>query len=625
MDVLAPFRHMGIQKRIMLYVTVGLLVMFSSFVFLGLRSISHATDLVYQERLNIAYTTVGILERDFLHIARDVQEELHLPVSPDDQGANEAARGVLDHLSTTDPFPFFHVTGVWVLGPDGTLIAESGYPKATSTEGTTSMASSDPSTSGGQFTVLSPVRRGSPGVPFATIVTRPGTADGRSNMLVAVHTVSVNRKSPYDPTSYWRAGLEGMQPDLPTENPQAKYHMEVVTPEGTAALGIGEDERPGAVSPHFPVIQRLMADRKAATLVHRPGRGQTFEPHVMAVVPLPSSNFYLTLEQPVDVALALPIQLRQRLVLLATLGFLATLLVAWVTTRHVVKPTEQLTSSAQRMAQGDLERPINVNAQDEIGKLAESLDTMRQKLKEAYQQVEQSNRGLESQVKERTARLAEVLQKVISAQEEERYRLARELHDETAQTLSALMIALDRARDELQSAPPQSMEQILAAKAIANRLHEETRRLILDLRPMVLDDLGLGPAIRWYAETHLEEKGVATTVEVDQRATRLPKHIETSLFRIVQEAVNNIAKHSAAKHARIRLAFQDSVATVVIADDGKGFDVERLLSKEMPTKSFGLLGLQERVRLLNGQVHIRSQENKGTEVVVQIPVVAETA
>ncbi|MBI4503925.1 MAG: HAMP domain-containing protein [Chloroflexi bacterium] len=345
----------------------------------------------------------------------------------------------------------------------------------------------------------------------------------------------------------------------------------------------------------------------------------------MAVVPLASSDFYLILEQPVDVALALPMQMQQGLMLLTSLGFLASLLVAWVTTRHVVKPTEQLTAAAQRMAQGDLETPINISAHDEVGRLAESLDTMRQKLLAAYYQLENANKELESQVEERTSRLGELLRKIISAQEDERYRLARELHDETAQTLGALSISLDRARDTLESSRPHAMEQILEAKAIATRLLEETRRLMLDLRPLVLDDLGLGPAIRWYAETHLEEQGVAATVEVDQPATRLPKHVEISLFRVIQEAVNNIAKHAQARQAHVRLAFRGSVATAVIADDGKGFDADRVLGSGAPVESVGLLGMLERVRLLNGHIRIRSREGTGTEVAVEIPIAEESA
>jgi two-component system sensor histidine kinase UhpB len=246
---------------------------------------------------------------------------------------------------------------------------------------------------------------------------------------------------------------------------------------------------------------------------------------------------------------------------------------------------------------------------------------MRQQLRTAYQQLEQTNKTLEIQVRERTARLGELLSRTISAQEDERARLARELHDETAQTLGALSIAMDRARDYLdETQQPEAAERLREARSITSGLLEETRRLILDLRPMALDDLGLAPAIRWYAETHLEEAGIRATVEVDQPLRRLPQHLEVSLFRMVQEAVNNIVRHSGARHACIRLAFRDSVAMVRVSDDGHGFDAERVFGLTVHSRSVGLLGMQERVRLLNGKVTVESHPDTGTTIEIEIPI-----
>lgn len=158
---------------------------------------------------------------------------------------------------------------------------------------------------------------------------------------------------------------------------------------------------------------------------------------------------------------------------------------------------------------------------------------------------------------------------------------------------------------------------------MATRLLEETRRLILDLRPMALDDLGLAPAIRWYAETHLEDQGVETRVEVDQPTRRLPKHVEVSVFRVAQEAVNNIIKHAHARHARIRLVFRERAARVVVSDDGQGFEPAMTLGHNGAATSVGLAGMQERVRLLNGRLRIRSQPGRGTTVAVDIPIVQD--
>ncbi len=614
--MIGRFDRLGIQARIMLYVTVGLAVMFGGFASLGFRSVGEATQLVYEERLSTAYTTAGILERDSLHIARDTGEELTDLPTGDEEQLKLATRRLLSHLSNTDPFPFFRISGAWVLTSAGVVMAAAGEPGIGSSEQIAKVVSAASDVGESGFVIVPAVGTRSTGVPFATTVIPLARRAGPA-LLVAVHAVSINSRAAYVPATYWQTA-SGFTTAATRGTPETSYHMEVVGPDGVTVLGVGEDERPGEVSRHLPAIRGIMAQRGAATIVHEPSQGDAFSAHVMAVVPLGSSPFYVILEQPTDVALSLPTELRRSVSLAATLGFLAALVLAWITTRHVTRPTEQLTMAAQRMARGDLESPITVSAQDEVGRLAENLDAMRRQLRDAYRQVSRANERLEVQVAERTARLSDLLGKVISAQEEERSRLARELHDETAQTIGALSIALDRARHGLGDAPPEAVDQLQEAQDIVKRLLAETRRLILDLRPMALEDLGLVPAIRWYAETHLHEQGVTTTIEMDQPAVRLPPHLEVALFRIAQEAINNIAKHARAQRATIRLVFWDAAVRISVSDDGKGFDVDRVLASA--EGNVGLMGMQERSRLLSGRMDIRSGEGKGTQVTVEVPI-----
>jgi signal transduction histidine kinase len=586
--------RIGLQQRIMAYVILGLVLIFGSVAFVGLQSIQQATALVYQQRLTLAYTISSTLMSDFRQVDGDAREEQFGLASPDAAERTQATNRLLSHFNHVDPFRFFSVTGLWVLSADGDVLAAAGSPMPPMDTINTDMFLA------GDFQVVPPFDPTDRNA-FGAIV---GHLSG--NVLVVVHAQAANSTRDFQPAPDALQGVDG-------------YHLEVVGRDGRVALGIGNDERPGDMSYHFPMIQPLMGRREAATILHQPGAGDTFEPHVMAVVPVSGTAFYLVLEQPADVALALPIQLEHWLVVLTLIGFLAALALAWITTRHVVRPTQQLTAAALRMAGGDLESPVRITAEDEVGRLARSLESMRQQLRSAYQQLAGANRVLEAQVRERTAQLSRVLQKIISAQEDERARLARELHDETAQTLGALTIALDRARDELDGAHPQTVEQLAEARVMAASLLEETRRIILDLRPLALDDLGLAPAIRWYAESHLDEQGIKTVVEVDQPTRRLPKHVEVSVFRVVQEAANNIVKHARARHVRIRLICRERLAKVVVADDGQGFDT----ASAPPARSVGLAGMQERVRLLNGCMRIRSQPGKGTTIAVQIPIVEE--
>jgi signal transduction histidine kinase len=615
--------RLGLQRRIMLYVTLGLAAMFGTLAFLGLGAIDEATRLVFQERLSTAYTTAGIIERDFGRIATDVQETSRvLSTTIGSSGSRLRAAELLEHFARADPSPFFQVSGIWLLDPAGHVVDTAGVPIASETlrSRVAGLVSSHPES----YAVLRAIAAVPGAVAFATVLVR---ISGVSPSIALVHTTSVNSSADYIPASYGRGTLSS----LPTPEGGAveSYHLDVIDSDGMAVLGVGSDEKPGRLSKHYPAIRSLMSTGSAAALLHEPVPNNQFEPHVMAVVPLARSPFYVVLEQPVDVALALPLRLREQLLVAISVGFVGALIVAWITTRHVVKPTEELTSAAERMAGGDLASPIRVAAQDEIAELAESLEAMRRRLRAAYEAVEETNKDLELRVKERTERLGHVLRQTISAQEDERRRLARELHDETAQTIAALSIALDRARDGLVGADPEASSQIGQAKELSSRLLTETRRLILGLRPTLLDDMGLLPAIRWYAESHLGEKGIAVTIEEEEEvaepAERLPAHIEVALFRVVQEAIANVARHSRAKRVDVRLSQRAGEVVVTVADDGIGFDVARVLGQTGPTESVGLLGMQERARLLGGRLEIVSHAGGGTQIRVEVPLADEAA
>ncbi len=607
------FQRIGLQRRIMLYVTLGLAVMFGTLAFLGLAAIDEATRLVFQERLSTAYTTAGIIERDFARIATDVQQTSRELTAVSGPGGPGLAADLLEHFARANRYPFFEVSGIWLLDPAGDVVDAAGLPvPADVPQGAANeLVTTHPE----PYAVVRPIAPAPGAFAFATVLVR---MSGVPAAVALVHTTSVNGTADYIPATYGRAA--GPVAASPQGDAAESYHLEVVDPDGTAVLGVGKDEVPGQPSRHFPAIRNLMASGSAAALLHEPGPNDGFEPHVMAVVPLSDSPFYVVLEQPVDVALALPHRLRERLLLATIAGFLASLVVAWITTRRVVKPTEELTDAAKRMASGDLASPVSVAAQDEIGQLAESLEAMRQRLRAAYEAVEKTNKDLEVRVSERTERLGQVLRQTISAQEDERRRLARELHDETAQTIAALSIALDRARDGFAGAGPEAISQIGQAKLLSSRLLAETRRLILGLRPTVLDDMGLLPAIRWYAESYLGDKGIEVNVEAAVPVPRLPAHIEVALFRIVQEALANVAKHSHASHVDVRLTNDEREITVTVADDGSGFDVARALGRAGPTESVGLLGMQERARLLGGRLEIRSRDGSGTLVRVEVPL-----
>ena len=379
-----------------------------------------------------------------------------------------------------------------------------------------------------------------------------------------------------------------------------------------------ESEQPGAVSSHFAIAEPLLSDRSSGAMLHDVDAESPRPDHIMAVVPLKAAPFSLILEEDEDIALALPIQLRDELLVFGGVGFLVTLGVAWFTTRRVARPARALADAARQIAAGDLSRPVTVNAQDEIHSLARDFETMRQRLKSARDDIARSNAELEQRVHDRTAELEEVLGKLVSAQEEERTRLARELHDETAQGLAALLLALDTMRDSFPDDAEEGRQRIDQAKALASGLLAETRRLIFALRPSVLDHFGLVAAIRAVAEDELEKKGLEFSFEHRGINERLPDYLEVTLFRIAQEAINNVARHAEAQHVVVTLDRDDEEVRLTISDDGRGFDSGDG-RPETESRHFGLVGMKERAVLLGGRTKITSAPGRGTTVEAHIP------
>ncbi|MBI2304250.1 MAG: GAF domain-containing protein [Chloroflexi bacterium] len=211
----------------------------------------------------------------------------------------------------------------------------------------------------------------------------------------------------------------------------------------------------------------------------------------------------------------------------------------------------------------------------------------------------------------------QLLGQTIAAQEEERRRIARELHDSLAQIVTGLTINLEALA---KTAPETTKEGIDKSRAAAASALDELRRLIVELRPSVLDDLGLVPAIRWYAEKRLLESGVAVEFSAAGFEKRLPGELETTIFRTLQEAINNVAKHAQARQAKIALRVYDSMVQVTVEDDGRGFDTQVMNISPIVTGHWGLVGMKERVALLGGTVTIWSQPGRGTKVTLDIPI-----
>jgi signal transduction histidine kinase len=273
----------------------------------------------------------------------------------------------------------------------------------------------------------------------------------------------------------------------------------------------------------------------------------------------------------------------------------------------VSRPLLSLTHAAEQIAGGDLSGRIE-GGSDEIGRLGTALEHMRLRLRESIEASARANEELELRVEERTLQLQRLLGKVISAQEDERRRVARELHDETSQLLAALSMAIH--------AGPAA---VASPVDLLNRLQEGVHRLIVNLRPAVLDDLGLAAAIQMLADTQLRRGGIAVRCELsDLEEQRLLPAIETAVFRIVQEAILNIVRHSGATTVLIQAGRDGAHVWVEIEDDGNGFDLAAIRPDGESLRGIGILGMRERAELLGGRLTIDSAPGQGTRVKVHI-------
>ena len=321
-------------------------------------------------------------------------------------------------------------------------------------------------------------------------------------------------------------------------------------------------------------------------------------------------------------------------------GFFAMILISVLTafllwvglSRSIVKPIHALSEAAQRIGKGNLAEPVAVRSSDEIGTLARSFEDMRTKLLGSRESIIKHAADLENRVTERTQDLQEsreklslLLLKVISAQEEERKRIARELHDETSQALNAILISLDTLSLSLSGNLEMSGDIRRVREYCTATLHG-LHQMIKDLRPPVLDDLGLESAIRWVMDRHLGERGVnchfrlqgSCNLRDEDLGIFNCREIELILFRVIQEAVINISKYAHAENVFVSLIFRGSYIEVEIEDDGVGFDAKKVLSAL--DSGFGLIGMKERISLLDGRLTICSTPGGGTQISAYVPV-----
>lgn len=260
-------------------------------------------------------------------------------------------------------------------------------------------------------------------------------------------------------------------------------------------------------------------------------------------------------------------------------------------------------------------------------------EALRSEIRErtrAQRELHELNQRLEATVAARTAdltrsnaelghakeRLQELSLRLIDAQEQERARIGRELHDETGQLLTALRMQLDEL-------PQQDSAALHACKQLVGRTVEQTRRLALNLRPAVLDDLGLDAALEWMLEQQAAPAGWSASYHGGIGEQRFRKEVETACFRIAQEALTNVARHAGATEVSVSVVMKAERLVLTVSDNGRGFELARYQSPQERMKHFGLMSMSERAALLGAQLSIASKVGRGTAVKAIFPAAGE--
>jgi len=376
-----------------------------------------------------------------------------------------------------------------------------------------------------------------------------------------------------------------------------RAHALLVSGDGRQLFKSGPGNDPANLLTHPGVSAALRGESGA---VYVPRAGDEF---VIAYSPVTPVGWALVVEEPwSDVASPLlrtsevgPLVLIPALVL-AGLGLVLSI-------RRVVRPLQQLERQSARLADGDF-----AAIEEPVGGIGE-IESLQQTLVHMARQVRASQ-----------AAIRQYLGALTRAQEDERRRLAREMHDDTVQALIALDQRIQLARMAVQKGSPQAVERLGEARQMTTALIADIRRVIRDLRPIYLEDLGLLPAIEMLVRDLETGAGIQASFSTSGPARRLAPEHEIAVYRIVQEALSNVARHAAARSANVCALFDFAEFLIRLEDDGQGFYAPQHASELAASGHYGLMGMQERAELIGGRLNIQSTPGHGTTVELRLPL-----
>jgi signal transduction histidine kinase len=606
--------RLNLWTRLTLVLTAGFITLFGVFSFVSLRVLDDSTQRILTERQVIAETAAERYD-EFLTEAYDELEKAttFAAFDPSAQNLTNERRVLAETYSRLGIFSL----GVIFLDMHGrTVLAEPAYLGSSSMYYVTSPFIAQVVQTG-QGKISNPFHDRASGKP-AVAVTIPifdrekhlmSMLSGWTDLTSPVMTIPVEQAR--------KLGETG--------------HAELVDDNAIVVASTESHGQPLELGDHSKFYLRMLATRSTGVEnVPEENGPHAGEMHVMAFAPLSVVHWGIAVGGTEAETFAPVRQLQNYIFIFGTLSFIGIFFATLWGARLLVRPVKVLTRAAKHIADGDLSEPIRLTEGGEIGTLADSFEAMRVRLQRSLGEITAWSNELETRVRARTLELEmlnaelqdrererrQLLERVINAQEEERKRIARELHDEIAQAVTALLMSLEGIEIPGAEISLMLQDRISRAKRLSENALHELRAMIHDLRPAALDDLGLFPAIRWHAEQHLTPLGIQVSIDTRALKSRLPPSVETVVFRVMQEAISNISRHANARNVRILLESNGTAMIARIEDDGLGFEPSRPRGGE----GWGLVGMRERVNLIGGKVEVSTAPGSGTKIVITIPV-----
>jgi signal transduction histidine kinase len=371
--------------------------------------------------------------------------------------------------------------------------------------------------------------------------------------------------------------------------------MLLIDANGRALYQSGDFSSGDALDSHPGVSEALRGE--TGTTFIRTGEDE----HVVAYAPVEPVGWGIVTEESWEMLTTPALRTSQIMPLALVPALVIAVVGLWFGVRQVVQPIQKLEERAARLAWGDfgsIEEPVGGIA--EVQHLQAELMQMAQKVRAAQQS------------------LHDYIGAITRAQEDERRRLARELHDDTIQSLIALKQRVQLTRLGLKGHA--ATDSLVELETLAEQTIENLRRQTRALRPIYLEDLGLVAALEMLSQETSQSTGIPVDFRCQGEERRLSPEVELALYRIAQEALSNVTRHAQASHASVDLRFENQAIDLEVSDNGQGFEVPRSPADFAPSGHFGLLGLYERAELISARLEIRTAPGKGASIRVNLPV-----